>query len=438
MGTEQDQRAAIDLDVDSGDDDAIADEQTRTATRTRPLVDARGSAREQNSDAHELRGTAAERPSMRPSARPSAFGPPRASQIPPAPESSRASIPPRGVPVEARGSAREQHEEQGTPTGPRRRVRRDADTGERAVGREPSDEAGATAASFCSRADPRASTQPPPGSRTSASQPPAARAPASQPPAWAAGNFSDSKTFRADLEELLPLVSTRSSIPPTLPALPELTPRRARGTQDPRWTRFSLAIFGVVLAASILPLARYTGVLGSLAPRGSAPAIQVALPAASSGGAPAAPGPAVQPMNPTVSQEPFAVPAAAALPADPMLAALEKVERELVSDPVQAADQLLAQGLRALAAGDPRFAEALLGRALKLDDDNPRAYYGLAQIRLAQGNLQGAEGWIVAALRKRPRRAEYHALYAKLLDALGRPAEAQAARAKAAQLRKER
>jgi tetratricopeptide (TPR) repeat protein len=241
-------------------------------------------------------------------------------------------------------------------------------------------------------------------------------------------------SFRADLEELLPLVSTKSSMPP-LPAMPELSAQRPR-PHDPRWTRFSLAIFGAMLAASALPLARYAGLVSSNH-AGRPPAIQLAMPVAPSEPRPIMVVVEARGSAGEQSQETGAQPGVQlqALPADPMLAALERVEGELASDAVTAADQLLAHGLKALAAGDQRFAEALFGRALKLDDDNPRAYYGLAQIRLAEGNLQGAEGWILAALRKRPRRAEYHSLYARLLEGLGRPEEARAAHERAAELR---
>lgn len=104
-----------------------------------------------------------------------------------------------------------------------------------------------------------------------------------------------------------------------------------------------------------------------------------------------------------------------------------------VVDPQQELDQtitsLLADGNRALEANDAPAAERLFARVIELDEDNPRAAYGLARVRLSQNNLSGAEGWIQQAIRKRPRRAMYHALYAEILDKLGNPEAAQEERA---------
>ncbi len=182
----------------------------------------------------------------------------------------------------------------------------------------------------------------------------------------------------------------------------------------------SFAIFGVMLAASAVPLIRYAGVdEPSATPPGPVAAADVAA-------------------DPALAPTPRLRPAAANTekpPADPLLEKLAAIEAELPQNPVVAADQLIAQGLRALTQGDERLAEALLGRALKHDDDNPRAYYALARIRMKQGNLEGAEGWIVSAIHKRPRRPEYHALYALVLNGLNRPDEAARARARAAELK---
>jgi len=235
-------------------------------------------------------------------------------------------------------------------------------------------------------------------------------------------------TFRADLEDLLPFVSAKNSVPPTLPALPE---KPASRPIDPKRNRLSVAIFGAMLLASALPLARY---LRSEKP--AAPQVAHANPGEVSPLADV--GPAADPLPSTDALAPPSAPPVALpdkLPADPMLEALAQAETDLPADPAAAADHLMNLGLKALASGDERYAEALLGRALKRDDDNPRAYFALAKIRLSQGNLQGAEGWIVSALHKRPRRAEYHALYATVLDALGRPEEAAQARARAQELR---
>lgn len=85
---------------------------------------------------------------------------------------------------------------------------------------------------------------------------------------------------------------------------------------------------------------------------------------------------------------------------------------------------LVAAGNRALESDAEPEAERLFGRVVELDEDNPRAAFGLARIRLHQGNLSGAEGWIQLALRKRPKRSAYHALYAEILARLGRDDEA--------------
>ncbi len=234
-----------------------------------------------------------------------------------------------------------------------------------------------------------------------------------RPPAEPASD--EPPSVRRNLEEIMPLVAV-SSIPPSL-TLPEPV---APKPQDPRRNRLSFAIFGVMLAASAIPLVRY--VTSSDAERPAAvPVAEAPQPASVALPAPAAPRPAFSP-----DDKPEA---------DPLLEELAAIEAELPADPVVAADQLIARGLRALAQGEDRLSEALLGRALKHDDDNPRAYYALARIRMRQGNLEGAEGWILSAIYKRPRRPEYHALYAQVLDGLNRPEEAARARARAAELK---
>jgi hypothetical protein len=85
---------------------------------------------------------------------------------------------------------------------------------------------------------------------------------------------------------------------------------------------------------------------------------------------------------------------------------------------------LRQQGDRALMRRNTREAEEIYAHILELEEGNARAAYGLAQVRLAQGNLPGAEGWIQLAIRRRPRRAVYHALYAEILTQLGRQEEA--------------
>ena len=93
---------------------------------------------------------------------------------------------------------------------------------------------------------------------------------------------------------------------------------------------------------------------------------------------------------------------------------------------------LVAEANRALELGDAPQAERLFGRVIALDEDNPRAAFGLSRIRLSQGNLSGAEGWIQLAILKRPRRAAYHLQYAEILERLGNHREAGEERRRAA------
>jgi len=90
---------------------------------------------------------------------------------------------------------------------------------------------------------------------------------------------------------------------------------------------------------------------------------------------------------------------------------------------------LLEEGERALAADDERLAETLFARARDFDGDDAQGAFGLARVRLAQGDLDGAEGWVLLAIRQRPRRAEYRALHAEILQRFGRGPEAQLERA---------
>jgi tetratricopeptide (TPR) repeat protein len=438
MGNEQSHRGHARRVEDARD--GIDDEPSRSAARPRPQLGLDASARPPAEVT--LDDIPESRPSLRPgrpSVRPSAFGPPLASQRPGAPDGEGLeggwSVPP-GARTEKRRAARDlsaddlvsedleftlapqvpQEEPTPTPTGTRRRVERPV------VG----------------------SGQPDPLARISFDALAAIVPDAQQNPA----------SFRADLEELLPFVHTKSSVPPTLPAL---TVRAAPRVQDPRRTRVSLAIFGAMLAASVLPLARYALVKSepdvlahpmraTAHPATSQPSPRAIAvdPVSKSVAEPVETeqeegqviaGAPVQPLSARAPEGTLRLPMG--LPADPMLEALTQVEKDLPADPVVAADLLLAEGLKALAKGDQRFAEALLGRALKRDDDNPRAYFALARIRLSQGNLQGAEGWIVSAIHKRPRRPEYHELYANVLDGLGRSQEARAARERALELRGE-
>jgi tetratricopeptide (TPR) repeat protein len=240
-------------------------------------------------------------------------------------------------------------------------------------------------------------------------------------------------SFKADVEELLPLPDATQSLPriPLAAVFPlgsELE-KKVEGR-----SLFQVAAFALVVLASALPVLRYTGVLGGHpvqpAQRSStqapAAAAMVAAPQASHAepvleAAPAAPAPTA------TRNEGTAV--------DPVTAEVMRIEASLPSAPDAAADVLVAASLRALDHGEERLAETLLARALKLDDQNPRAAYALARIRLAQNNLEGAEGWVLAALRLRPKRAEYHALYADILAKQGHASHAKRERRKARSLR---
>jgi Flp pilus assembly protein TadD len=115
----------------------------------------------------------------------------------------------------------------------------------------------------------------------------------------------------------------------------------------------------------------------------------------------------------------------------------ERMNEMLTSMPKNAdaaSDYLFERATRAEREGDTAFAEALLGHAFELDEKNPHPAFAMARIRFAQGNLSGAEGWVARAVQLRPRRAEYRRLYAKILDALGRPRQAQHEERRASEL----
>ena len=105
--------------------------------------------------------------------------------------------------------------------------------------------------------------------------------------------------------------------------------------------------------------------------------------------------------------------------------AVERITDGLWAEPERMREALLAEGERALQANDERLAEALFGRALELSTGDARAEYGLARVRLAQSDFEGAEGWVTAAIAKRPREADYRALRGALLQRRGRHTEAE-------------
>lgn len=369
--------------------------------------------------------------SARASVRPSAFGPPRPSQPPSA---ALSTTPARD----------ESQESEPTPSGTRLTTTR-AQSEHDPAGDSSTDQASGVQLRPRSEHPAKRSTttMAPRATSQSAVQPLPGREPSTPPPMPTPG-------FRGDLEDLLPFVGARSRFPaaPSF-AAPQPSPQR----HDGRRTRASMLIFGAMLLASAIPLVRYAGAVETAAEPSSAAQRTASAPLT------AAPSDAVDRQGERASGKNEAAPAAASEPSaasgvsraraeedksvnataaqterDEIKAALARIEATLPSNATKAADQLVRIGLQELAAGQHAMAEALFASALSRDDDNSRAYYGLARIRLHQGNVEGAEGWIVSALRKRPKRAEYHSLYAVVLERLGRRAEAARARARAAEL----
>jgi tetratricopeptide (TPR) repeat protein len=170
----------------------------------------------------------------------------------------------------------------------------------------------------------------------------------------------------------------------------------AQGARAARRPWLSVLLFGGMIALSIVPLMRYA--------ESAEPPLRAGIkqPSSASGLTPARADDEVSaPTQPSEAQGPQASAAR-----EPLIAGL------------------LSEGTHALEANDIREAERMFGRVLELAEDNPRAAYGLARIRLIQNNLSGAEGWIQLALRKRPRRASYHTLYGEVLTRMGRITEA--------------
>jgi Tfp pilus assembly protein PilF len=69
--------------------------------------------------------------------------------------------------------------------------------------------------------------------------------------------------------------------------------------------------------------------------------------------------------------------------------------------------------------GQLPLATATLDRAWELDPKNPQAMAGYAALYLAQKDGERAVIWAKKAVRKRPRRAEYHVLYGDALQLQG-------------------
>ncbi len=178
-------------------------------------------------------------------------------------------------------------------------------------------------------------------------------------------------------------------------------------------------VFAAMICAASVPLGRY--VLRPAAPK-SPPAPSAATPAAAAETSPGAPATKQAP----VARDPGAG-STAAFPTAPDAHGedrLAEIMAELPEDPAQASTYLVDHAVRARDSKQMTLAEMLLGRATELDDRNPNPAFALAQLRFEQGNYEGAEGWLANAIRLRPQRAEYHALYAQILTRLGRESEA--------------
>ncbi|MGC4077779.1 MAG: tetratricopeptide repeat protein [Rubrivivax sp.] len=78
----------------------------------------------------------------------------------------------------------------------------------------------------------------------------------------------------------------------------------------------------------------------------------------------------------------------------------------------------------------------MLARALEHDEDNAELAFAFARVRLSQGNIEGAEGWVLKAIQLDPASAAYHTFYADLLAGQGKPREAIRARRQAQTLKR--
>jgi Flp pilus assembly protein TadD len=106
-------------------------------------------------------------------------------------------------------------------------------------------------------------------------------------------------------------------------------------------------------------------------------------------------------------------------------AALAIPTQNLPRDPAKASDVLVHRALPLIRKGELGLAEATLDRAWELDPRNPQAMAGYATLYIAKKDGERAMKWAKKAVRKRPRRVEYHILYG---DALRLGGDTEAAR----------
>ena len=99
--------------------------------------------------------------------------------------------------------------------------------------------------------------------------------------------------------------------------------------------------------------------------------------------------------------------------------------QNLPRDPAKASDVLVHRAMPMIRSGRLSLAEATLDRAWELDPKNPQAMAGYATLFIAKKDPGRATKWAKKAVRKRPRRVEYHVLYG---DALRLEDDTEAAR----------
>ncbi|MDH3655484.1 MAG: hypothetical protein OEN21_14545 [Myxococcales bacterium] len=115
------------------------------------------------------------------------------------------------------------------------------------------------------------------------------------------------------------------------------------------------------------------------------------------------------PVKAAQEAKPEAKPAAAA-------AASPRVPTQnLPRDPAKASDVLVHRALPMIRSGQLSLAEATLDRAWELDPRNPQAMAGYATLFIAKNDPGRATKWAKKAVRKRPRRVQYHVLYGDAL-----------------------
>lgn len=175
--------------------------------------------------------------------------------------------------------------------------------------------------------------------------------------------------IKTDIEELLPISQGVKSLPlpPKFPTAD--TPPLATSTTR-RFPWMSLSIFAVVIAASLISLARYSG------ERTQTGAVR----------------------EPIRAEVDWPTPRA------------RDWDSPSWSESVGRSDTLLDDGDHALAAGDPRSAQEAFVLAL----GDARAALGLARVRLAQGDLAGARGWAESAWRRKPDEPRYRVFLEQL------------------------